>query len=233
MFRQDTVLAIIPARGGSKGIKRKNIHPFLGKPLLAHTADLTNELKCIDKAIVSTDCNEIAQVAKRCGIEVPFIRPGELSGDNVADWAVVNHALKFMEATSAIEYNLVVLLQPTSPIRKQEWILGALSMLIDMELDAVWTVSKTDSKAHPLKQLVVNDSLIEFYDPIGSSIVARQQLGDVYHRNGVAYVIRRECILDKQTMKTNKTGAYIINEDVVNIDTLEDIRYGEYLAGGP
>jgi CMP-N,N'-diacetyllegionaminic acid synthase len=229
MFHGYTILVVVPARGGSKGIKLKNIHPLCGKPLLAYTGELLRQLDFVDRAVVSTDHVEIAKVAQSCGLAIPFYRPVELSGDRIADWEVLLHALCEMERQDARQYDIVLMLQPTSPLRTPEQITKTLSTLIEGQSEAVWTVSQTDSKAHPLKQLVVTDGKLTYYDPAGANIIARQQLTPVYHRNGIAYAIRRSCLIEKHSIQGAQTGAVIISEPVINIDTEWDILWAEFL----
>jgi CMP-N-acetylneuraminic acid synthetase len=101
---------------------------------------------------------------------------------------------------------------------------------VEGDFDAVWTVSETDSKSHPLKQLVLeSDDRLDWYDPEGATIIARQQLKPVYHRNGIAYVITRSCLLEQKTIKGARTGAMIINEQVINIDTQYDLELANFL----
>jgi CMP-N,N'-diacetyllegionaminic acid synthase len=229
MIKGRKIIAVVPARGKSKGIKMKNIFPLSGKPLLYYTAKIIHRLEYVDRAIVSTDNEEIANVAGSCGLDVPFYRPIPLSGDLVSDWEVLNHALSMMEKIDKRRYDIILMLQPTSPFRNPEYVTKTIISLIDHDYDAVWTVSPTDPKAHPLKQLVIQEDLLNYYDSNGAKIIARQQLSTIYHRNGVAYAINRECLLEKQSIKGDKTGAIIIDEPVVNIDSMEDIYYAEYL----
>jgi CMP-N-acetylneuraminic acid synthetase len=102
-------------------------------------------------------------------------------------------------------------------------------MLVDGGYDEVWSVSETDSKAHPLKQLAVRDGLMDYWDPQGAQIIARQQLEPVYHRNGVVFAITRECLLEQRTVKGARTGAYIVSGEHVSIDTEWDIDLVEFL----
>jgi len=229
VVKNQRILAVVPARGGSKGIKLKNIFPLCGKPLICYTAEVIHQLKYIDKAIVSTDNEKIAMIAESCGLEVPFYRPQSLSGDFVGDWEVLHHALSETEKMDKLIYDIVLMLQPTSPLRKPEYVTETIHSLIDNDYDAVWTVSPTDSKAHPVKQLIINNELLDYYDPEGAKIVARQQLTKVYHRNGVAYAVKRRCIIEKKSIKGDKTGAVVINRPVSNIDTEMDILFTEYL----
>ncbi len=229
MFHGNHVLVVVPARGGSKGIKLKNIYPLAGKPLIHYTGEIVQQLEYVDRAIVSTDHERIAAEAKACELDVPFYRPEALSGDRISDWDVLNHALREMEKIDRKHYDIVLMLQPTSPLRRAEDVTRAVKMLSETNYDAVWTVSPTDSKGHPLKQLVVHDGLLDYYDPAGAQIIARQQLTTVYHRNGVAYAIRRTSILEKKSSKGDKTGAVIIDEPMANIDTEFDILFAEFL----
>ncbi|MFQ5699989.1 MAG: cytidylyltransferase domain-containing protein, partial [Myxococcota bacterium] len=170
------VLAVCPARGGSKGIPLKNLAPFQGVPLVARVGHLVAKVPQIDRAVVSTDHPEIASVARSAGLDAPFMRPEALSGDRIGDAEVLLHALSEVERLDATRYDLVVMLQPTSPLRRPEHVVAALEKLVDGDWDAVWTVSETDSKAHPLKQLRVESGRLDYYDPAGARIVARQQL---------------------------------------------------------
>jgi CMP-N-acetylneuraminic acid synthetase len=128
-----------------------------------------------------------------------------------------------MELIDSVTYDIIVMLQPTSPLRKAKHVMDTIKMLIDGGWDAVWTVSETDSKSHPLKQMTVKNDTLEYYDEAGDQIIARQQLEPVYHRNGIAYAITRECLLNKKSIKGNKTGALIIQGDHISIDTEFDL----------
>jgi CMP-N,N'-diacetyllegionaminic acid synthase len=226
------VLAVVPARGGSKGIKLKNIRTIGGVPLVALAGAIASQVPAIDRAVVSTDHDEIAQVAEAAGLSAPFRRPEALSGDKVADWDVLNHALQAMEEIDGKRYDIVLMLQPTSPGRTAYHVETTLRRLVDGKFDAVWTVSETDSKSHPLKQLVLDDAgNLGYYDPRGATIIARQQLTPVYHRNGIAYAFTRDCLLGQKSIKGARTGAVIIEDTVANIDSEIDLKWAEFLAG--
>jgi CMP-N-acetylneuraminic acid synthetase len=229
MINGKKILAVVPARGGSKGILMKNLCTIKGMPLVAIVGHLISSIAEIDRRIVSTDHIEIAKVAKSAGLDAPFLRPNEISGDRVSDFEVLLHALLATEAFDNSRYDIVVMLQPTSPLRSARHVLGAINMLIDGEYDAVWTVSETDSKAHPLKQLVLEKGLIDFWDLRGAEIIARQQLSPVYHRNGVAYAITRKCLIEQRSTKGCRTGGYVVLDNQISIDTEEDIRYIEFI----
>ena len=155
-----------------------------------------------------------------------------LSGHTVGDWDVLQHALVTMEDLDGAVYDIVLMLQPTSPNRTPEHVACTIAALAEGDFDAVWTLSETDSKGHPLKQLTVSAQCgLDYYDPAGSAIVARQQLTPVYHRNGIAYAFTRQCLLKQKTIKGRRTGAVIITEPVANIDTELDLAWAEFLLG--
>ena len=229
MYRNKTVLAIITARGGSKGIPLKNLKKIQGLSLVARAGLIANETSEIDRVIVSSDNKEIITESKKFKIAVPFVRPKYLSGDKISDLQVLTHALKKIEKIDKTTYDIIVMLQPTSPFRKSEDIKKALYMLIDNNFDSVWTLSKTDSKSHPLKQLILKNKCINYYDKKGSQIIARQQLDDVYHRNGVAYVIDRNCLIYQKSIKGQNCGALIIEDFNLSIDTEFDLEFARYI----
>jgi CMP-N-acetylneuraminic acid synthetase len=229
MIKGQRILVVCPARGGSKGIPLKNLQPFLGVPLVARVGHLIADIPGIDRAIVSTDSEAIAKVADASGLDVPFYRPEELSGDRISDLEVLSHALVESERLDGVQYDIIVMLQPTSPLRLAVHVQDTIDMLIDGDWDAVWTVSETDSKNHPLKQLTVKDGRLDYYDQDGKKIIARQQLVPVYHRNGVAYAIKRSCLLDQKNIKGERTGALLLAENMVSIDTYWDFELAEFI----
>jgi len=223
-----TVLAVIPARGGSKGVPLKNLREVQGIPIVEIAARVASEVECIDCAVVSTDHDEIAEAAVKGGIAAPFRRPEELSGDRVSDLQVLTHALLEMENRDDNKYDIIVMLQPTSPMRTSEHVVDTIEKLVNDGLDAVWTVSETESKSHPLKQLIVEDGKLDYYDGSGKEIIARQQLQPVYHRNGIAYAITRECLLEKKTIMGDLCGAVFCDGDFISIDTELDFMLTDY-----
>ena len=233
MLQSRRILAVVPARGGSKGVRLKNIHPLNGIPLIAHVGRVLREIASVDRAVVSTDSDAIAREGVAAGIEAPFRRPEALSGDLIGDGQVLQHALTTMEQLDGVTYDIVLMLQPTSPLRRPEHVRAVLEKLVAEGWDAVWTVSPTDLKYHPLKQLTVGENgAMEYFDPRGSNIIARQQLAPVYHRNGAAYAVTRDCLLRQETLKGARTGAVILTEPMVSIDTIDDFaRVEQHLRG--
>lgn len=230
MYEGRRVLAVVPARGGSKGIPLKNLKTVGGMSLVARAGHVVRAVSAVDRAVVSTDHEGIALEAQREGLDAPFRRPAKLSGPKVADWDVLFHALVEMEKLDGVVYDIILMLQPTSPSRRPEHVERIIAMLVGGGFDAVWSVSETDSKGHPLKQLTIaEDGILDYYDPRGAGIVARQQLSAVYHRNGIAYAFSRQCLLEQRTIKGLKTGALLIDEPVANIDTELDLAWAEFL----
>lgn len=228
MLNGKSILVVVPARGGSKGVKLKNIRKINGVPLVALVGHVVRQLPYVDRAVVSTDHPEIAEIAEKSGLDVPFMRPEQLSGDVVADGHVLHHALMECEKVDNRKFDIIIMLQPTSPFRKPFHVTETVEKLIKGRYDAVWTVSETGSKAHPLKQLVIRNDILDFYDPAGAKIIARQQLTPVYHKNGVAYVMTRDCILNKE-IKGVRTSFVVIEELMVNIDTEFDFKLAEFI----
>ncbi len=232
MFKGKRVLAVVPARGGSKGVKLKNLRPVGGVPLVALAGKVAAQCDFIDRAVVSTDHDEIAKVAEGAGLLAPFRRPESLSGDRIGDWDVLTHALKEMETRDGVTYDIVLMLQPTSPSRTPKHVRDCIEKLVSGGFDSVWTVSETDSKGHPLKQFVVKqDGEMDYYDPAGANIIARQQLTPVYHRNGIAYAITRQCLVEQKSIKGVRCGALVIEGNVINIDTEYDLALADFLIG--
>ena len=225
MFANLSVLAVIPARGGSKGIPKKNIAPLAGRPLISYTTELISHLPWIDKTVVSTDSSEIAEVAqKSVGVGIVW-RPEEISGDRIGDRDVLHHALIEAEAIDGTTYDVVIMLQPTSPLRTEENVTDCITTLVEGKWDAVWTVSATDLSFHPRKQLTLDaEGRLGFFVPGGEAIVARQELTPVFHRNGVCYALKRELLLNTEGIwAPEKTTAVVIPGHHISIDTPEDL----------
>lgn len=231
MAENPKVLAIVPARGGSKGIRLKNLRVVAGQSLLARTLALASSLPEISEVCVSTDHPDIKAAALEFDGVTIVDRPEDLSGDRVADSPVLQHALQTMEALLNTRFDIVLMLQVTSPLRDVRDIRACLQALEGAGLDAAWTVSPTELHFHPLKQLVVDDTgKMELYDPRGLEIVARQQLTPVFHRNGSCYALRRDFLLSSDGLFSPGKSQAIISEGIrVNIDTEEDLLLAEEL----
>jgi CMP-N,N'-diacetyllegionaminic acid synthase len=231
MPTEQKVLAIIPARGGSKGIPLKNLRLVAGKSLLERTIELALSIPQITHVCVSTDHPEIKAQSETFDGVIAVDRPAELSGDRVADTPVLQHAVEHVEATLGLVFDIVLMLQVTSPLRDETDISGCLDRINNGNADAAWTVSPTELHYHPLKQLVVDEnSNLTLFDDQGLAIVARQELTPVYHRNGCCYALRRNFLMNTQTLwSPNATQAVISQGIRVNIDTEEDLAMAEKL----
>ena len=223
------ILIVVPARGGSKGIKHKNLKKINDKTLVALVGEVVLQLDYVDRAVISTDMHKIAIEAKKSGLDVPFMRPEKLSEDIISDVDVLTHALIEVENIDRTKYDIIIMLQPTSPLRKPDHVTAAVKKLIDGNYDSVLTVSETDSKAHPLKQLVFDGDKIDYYDKEGIKIIARQQLRPVYHRDGAAYVMTRDCLLIQKTTIGENASAVKINDILVNIDSEFDLEIAQLI----
>lgn len=229
------VLAIIPARGGSKGIKRKNLLPFNGKPLVAHSIIHALQSRLVNRVIVSTDDEEIARIAQEFGAEVPFRRPSELAEDHVLDLPVFEHALRFFDEQENYRPDLVVHLRPTAPYRKPEWIDEAIALLqARSDADSIRSVSLPDK--HPYRMFSIRSD--GFLDPVMKHehpvpyLLRRQDLPAVYYYNCVIDVTRPETILGKHSMTGDRILPYLMNpDDVIDIDTARDLRIAQCLFG--
>jgi CMP-N-acetylneuraminic acid synthetase len=223
MYAGKRILVVCPARGGSKGVKLKNLRPVLGVPIVARVGHLLRELPEIDRAVVSTDHDEIARVAEESGLAAPFRRPEALSGDRIGDVDVLRHALLECERLDGVRYDVVVMLQPTSPLRTAAQVRATIVKLIEENLEAVWTVTPADLKYHPRKALVVGPGgALSYYDPDGGAVIARQQLVPVHYRNGLSYALARDCLLERGAIMGARNGAVVTQGPAISIDTDED-----------
>lgn len=217
-------LVIIPARGGSKGVKNKNIFPINNVPLISYTINLLSNLPWLEHKVVSTDSIEIMKISSNLGIKETELRPNELSGDNVGDLPVLRHELLQYENSRGILIDFVIMLQPTSPIRFEKFINEAARQLVDSGVHSLLSIKPVDLKYHPYKQFIIEDNELNLFDPKGLSITQRQQLQNTYIRDGVFYGFSRNFILD-QNSKIGAKSSYIINPyPSINIDTIEDIQ---------
>ncbi len=218
MINGKTVLAIIPARGGSKGVHRKNIRDVAGKPLIAWTIEEAKKSKYIDRLILSSEDDEIIAVARNWGCEVPFVRPVELSRDDTPGIDPVIHAIQKFP-----EYDYVVLLQPTSPLRKVEDIDGCIDLCANKQVSA--TVSVTEPDKSPFWMFTLDDDsrMSPLIESSGNNL-RRQDLMKVYALNGAVYVAECKSLLDSRILVNKDTVAYIMpKERSVDIDTEMDL----------
>ena len=222
------ILGIIPARGGSKGIPRKNLALLAGKPLLYYTARAAQQSRWLTRTILSSDNDEIITVGQQLGLDVPFVRPAEFATDDASSVDVVQHALQCVEEEEGKTYDGVCLLQPTAPLRLSQDIDAAITLLQGSDADAVISVAQVD-EPHPVKMMVVCDGVMKAFLPDQwHERLRRQQLEPVYSLNGAVYCVRRTVLLEQMSLWGKKTLAYLMPaERSVNIDNPLDIKMAE------
>ncbi len=230
MLDGQRILAVVPARSGSKGIPNKNMRILQGVSLIGRAGDCLAQLPWLDARIISTDSAEYAEEGRRHGLEAPFLRSARYSGDTATALEVMRDALERYEAHSETEFDILLLIEPTSPLRIPADIEGATRVLLDNHCDSVICVSPADTKCHPLKMLTIEDDRIGLYQPEAQNITARQQLSQLYVRNGVCYGVTRDCLLNKQAIITENTLPYVIERRLVNVDEPIDLEWAEFLV---
>lgn len=221
------VLALVNARGGSKGVPRKNVRPLLGKPLIVWSIEAGLAAARVTSLVVSTDDPEIAEVARRHGARVPFMRPSELATDEALQIDAIRHAIGFLEAQRE-SYDVVLILQPTAPLRRPEDVDGALALLETSGADSVISVCDVGGR-HPLTCYRAGAggvlSPLLAFDPRG---VQRQDFGAVLWRNGAIYAMRRSVVMEGNSLYGARTVGYPMPEErSFNIDSLFDWRVTE------
>ena len=227
------VLGLVVARGGSKGLPRKNVLPLAGKPLIVHTIEAARQARSLGRTVLSSEDPEIIAVATAAGCAAPFVRPGELAGDTSSTVDVALHALDWLAAHEAYRADVVVLLPATAPLRRAEHIDGAVAALLgDPGAEAVVAVTEPDYP--PYWMLTVGDGRLRWLFPEGAKADHRQQLPRAYRPNGSIYAVRTEALQTQRTFYPRATAPYIMpREASVNIDSQLDFMLAELLLMGP
>lgn len=226
------ILAIIPARGGSKGIPRKNIVNLCGKPLIAYSIEQAISSKFINRVIVSTDDDEIAEISARFGAEVPFKRPSEYAQDLSPDIDVFRHALKWLEENQKYVPNIVLNHRPVCPVRKVEVMDKAIEIFINTpESDALRSVCLPAQTPYKMWKIVDGylQPLLCLPEFSESFNMPRQILPKVYWQFGYVDMVKTEVITKKGRMSGDRILPFIIEDEWVDIDTEEDLKEAERL----
>lgn len=224
------VLGIVPARGGSKGIPRKNVRLLGGRPLLAHTADAALAARRLSRVVLTTDDEEIAEAGRRCGLEVPFLRPAELARDDTPTLPVLQHAVAELERAGD-RFDAVCLLQPTSPLRRAGDIDGCIELLASEGLDSVVSVLPVPHEHNP-HWVYFRDAegLLRLSTGEEQPIPRRQELPPAFHRDGAVYVVRRDVLMNGDSLYGRRLGGYLTDPARnVNLDTPADWDRAERL----
>ncbi|MBA5851073.1 acylneuraminate cytidylyltransferase family protein [Clostridium sp. cel8] len=221
------VLAIIPARGGSKGIPRKNIKNINGRPLISYSIEEARKSKYIDKLIVSTEDSEIAKISKKFGAEIPFLRPKELSKDTTPGIEPILHAVSWFK-NKGITFDYVMCLQCTSPFRKYSQIDKAIEVLIEKNGDSIVSVCESEITPYWMKKIEYG-KLKDFLD---SNIfyTRRQDAPKVYRLNGAIYMAKIDVLVKYKNWYTENTLPYVMDEiSSIDIDNMLDFKFVEFL----
>lgn len=228
----NNILVLIPARGGSKSIPRKNIKNLCGKPLIAWSIEAALKNNLVSRVVVSTDDKEIINIAKKYGAEIPFVRPSHLALDTSTTLEVVKHAVNWFKENENIKYDIVVLLEPTSPARMHFHIDEAIKVFLNEEYDSVVSISRVPSHYNPYWQFTLGkkNKLNCFVEGnIKDIITRRQDLPDTYTRNGAIYVLKSKNFLNnKPSLYGDNVFGFLMDDKYsVDIDSLEDWKEAE------
>lgn len=233
MVRNRTVFAVVPARGGSKGIPRKNLCPVAGRSLIAHAAAFIAALPWLDAALISTDDPEMAAEAERHGLAAPFLRPDDLSGDAAEAVGVWRHAWLDCEAREGRTMDLGLYLEPTSPMRTPQDAERCIAAIVEKGFETAVTVSPTPSSYSFEKSLrVEDDGGLVFVAPPEARVNRRQLVARTWHRNGLCYAATRAAVVERSEIIGACCAAVPVERRVVNIDEAFDLRIGELLMAG-
>ncbi len=224
------ILGVIPARGGSKSVPRKNIALLHGLPLIAYTIRAAQGSQMLTHFVVSSEDPQILAVSREYGAPAPFIRPAELATDVAPTLPVVQHAVREMEGMEGVVFDIIVLLQPTTPLRQAQDIDAALEKLIATGADSVISVCSVGAN-HPARmRKIENDRLVDLAIKEPKEMLRRQDLPPIYIRNGAIYAVRRQVVIEKNSMSGEICRPYIMPEErSVNVDSKLDLLLAEIL----
>jgi len=228
-----SILGIIPARGSSKGIPRKNIIDLGGKPLLYYTIKAAKEAGILDRLVLSSEDAEIIDLAKSLDVEVPFVRPAKYAQDHVGDQPVLKHALNTLKELDGYQPDMVLYLKPTIPFRSSIDIKNVIKKLKERNVDSVRTVTETTGVNHPYWMFTMDEDGLSHPLISGKSVAQyprRQLLPPVFRLNGVVEGLKPEFILHHDSIYGKKMALVTVPEDrAVDIDTPADLDYARYL----
>jgi len=221
------ILAIIPARGGSKGIRRKNLQKLSGKPLIAHTIIAAKKTKSINKIIVSTDDKEIGKISKNNGAEVPFLRPKQISKDTSSTIEVIKHALKFLQENQSYVPDIIILLQPTSPLRTSQLITKTINTLKKSKATSVITVSKITK--HPYASYWLKNDFLKPFEKNSTKYSRRQEFPDLFFPTGAVYTFWYDTLKKFNSLHGPKIKPIVVQDEDIDIDNLRDLFFAEMM----
>jgi CMP-N-acetylneuraminic acid synthetase len=221
-------LGVVPARGGSQGISNKNLRPLAGRPLLAYTAEAARASRRLARVVLSTDDQTIAEAGRALGLDVPFMRPASLAAADTPMLPVLQHAVREL-ARGGFAADVVVLLQPTSPLRRAGHIDAAVDLLASSGADSVVSVTEVPHQFNPVSVLTLEAGRLHPFHE-GPLILRRQDKPQVFARNGPSVLAVRVSTLDRGSLYGDDCRALIMSaEESVDIDTVADLEYAEFL----
>jgi CMP-N,N'-diacetyllegionaminic acid synthase len=216
------VLAIVPARSGSKGLPGKNERPLAGKTLVARTAEAARASGVVDRVVLSTDSERIAQLGREAGLEVPFLRPPELARDDTPMQPVIEHAVTTLEQ-DGYRPEIVLVLQPTAPLRTGAHLARAVALLEETGADSVVSVVEIPKHLSPHYAMRVADGRLKPFLPEGAAITRRQDVEPAYSRDGTVYAVRRDVLVDRHDLYGADCRPLLVPAvESVNVDSAED-----------
>lgn len=223
-------IAIIPARSGSKGLQDKNIKNLNGRPLLSYSIEAAQKAGIFDTIHVSTDSENYAQIARDYGANVPFLRPKELASDTVSTWEAVKYVLKKYEQLGEV-FDVVAVLQPTSPLRDAKDIIGAWKYFQNKEANMISSVCEVDHS--PLWcNTLPEDMSLEYFEDEKLAYMPRQNLPTYYRENGAIYIVKAKCLFQKENLYKDKCYAYVMEQShSVDIDGELDFVIAQVILG--
>ncbi|MCC6848493.1 MAG: acylneuraminate cytidylyltransferase family protein [Deltaproteobacteria bacterium] len=224
------MLAVIPARGGSKGLVRKNLATVGGRTLIARVGEVVRALPWIDRAVLTTDDEAMAAEGLAYGLDVPFRRPAELASDASTGADVWAHAWRESERLTGDRWDLSIYLQPTSPLRRPEDVERTIAAMLAGDHRAAATVSRVPGHYTPEKALRLRaDGSLSFVLPDGARHANRQTIPPSFARNGVCYAVRRDTLLDHGWIVEHDCAGVVLDGPMVNIDDALDLAFAEWL----
>ena len=225
-----TVLAVVPARGDSKGIPRKNMQLVGGLSLIGHAARTAGALSWLDAAVLSTDNEEMAEEGRKHGLKVPFMRPPELATDTATSLDTWRHAWLASEQHFGMRFDISLLLQPTTPLRRAEEVERTLLPLVEGGHQAAASVGRVPPDFSPGRCMTLGDNgTLSFYSPNGAQVTRRQDFPPLYFRDGTCYAVTRECLVDRGHIVEEDCVAVQIDRFVVNIDEPFELELAEFI----
>lgn len=235
MYKEKSFLAIIPARGGSKGLPGKNIKVLSGKPLIAWSIEAGLRSKYLDEVMVTTDSQEIAEISKKYGASVPFLRPTELASDTATTFDVIKHTIEYCENNFHKTYDYIVLLEPTSPLRDKNDLDEMIQKVVALDHDFDAIVSIGEVHEHPSIMKQVEKNIIKPYCAELAMESRRQDNQPAYFPYGVAYIVKTKTLLREKTFYPTHTTHHIIKryqcyeiDDIYDFLAIENIMKYEW-----